>query len=79
MEPDPEQAGLVPEPERYYQSGSARCSYRCVVSDTICICEFVAGHGDYHERVPTRFKAGAEDFAAMDVFKDFCCRKPVTA
>jgi len=70
-----DQLGVLPAGVRYYNNGGARCSHRCVVGETICICEFVAGHGDNHERVPTRFRAGAEDFAAMDVYKDFLPRR----
>jgi hypothetical protein len=70
--------GALPKGLRYYEGdGGPRCPYRCVVGGIVCICEFVAGHEQGHERVGTMQLAGVNEFSTLDVFKDFGQREPI--
>ncbi len=72
MNPNTEVGVQLPKGVRYYENdGGPKCPYRCIVHGEICVCEFVAGHSQPHERVGTMRLAGARDYDTLDVFKSF--------
>jgi hypothetical protein len=57
--------------ERYYEGDKTQCDKKSMVNSTLCICEFVEGHEQEHERVPTMLLPGVKEWDTLPLYKSF--------
>jgi hypothetical protein len=52
--------------KHFYEDEASQCTQKSIVGELgrakVCVCEFVAGHGGTHERIPTMRLAGVREF-----------------